>query len=848
MRFWLALWMLTLCLPGWGQSSFGWESADHRFQLVDLELHSGLFSQGGDHKPPELRLKLVGGWEMKFPETHLEAPPQVLLNGGSLLHLGSVRFSWDRTTQLVLLDRRGKAVWRTSQPRPGTPWRYDWTGDPDSRYLSNWAERSWLSRDEKQLWLLAQGSLIVVDTATGHQLEARDYLGREFSNPAAPSGQLLVAASHLGINPPRAYLLAGQDWLRQGWLARLGDKVAAARLEKAAFNRDPLALEGLALMGPARVRPALLLAMRFNAPWRQALELLGKSGEPILLEALRRMPAESEALGNLADKAAWSSNPDFWEPLLRLSYSSTEALESLVWLHLPDQSQRLRLLLDDSRLPDKPILEYFQRYSFKPVNSSLIKLLRSPSSDAHEVLKALRFQNRVDFGLDAAAWERWTQASPTRSADEKAHILDELNEPAALLWMAHAGSLKLERLQRLPRVQAIWPVQAALAPDGNKLLAAGDVWQTLHWEFADGVCAWDPRTGKGLPLQGGEAQVRVLQSPAGYAMFERPNNLRVRSGSGRVVELPSRACKISGSGSAAILYAYDDAVFDATTWRLYPLPIWGGSSVMSPVNPEVAAMDKDGLKIWDWRESRMLVDTLVPWQPRFAPSDAPRFSQNGERLLLSEGEPHLVYDRSGRLVHRGNQTALAISPDGRELVVVDQHRLRTVGIDSNVVSAPGIYCAEECNATYLPDSANFLVGGAHGPWSLSLFQGDLSRPVRFWGPKTIRGFAPGQFSACDGPVAQTWIWQQGSGVPGVPAHHQTLLCELWTGMHLQAGMATPLTPEQYQQRVRRWGQEGGGSWYLDPQSLPESEGGLLWLVSLPLVLGLLVQLRRLRAH
>ena len=680
--------------------------------------------------------------------------------------------------------------------------------------------------------------LHVLELDSGRELELTDHLSTEYANPRAQADSLLRSSALTGVCPPEFALRdrAGDHgpahWLRVGWRARLGDVGARQLLLRAAQNQHFGGLKGLAVCGPEALRDFLPKGRQLNkdfAAWMWVWPVLGSSGEPLLLELLDRLslhpwPLQPECLVN-----AWLSadrfGPEFWTPLLRLARRGVVGATILLTLvDLPDLGARLVELLSDPGLERQPIAYYFQVNPCPQANGPLLQLLKFYPHEplGMAAVRALQAQNRVDFGTDLKAWEDWLQRGFSRPPAEKGRLLLSLQEPTGLLWQAQVGQLDSKELEALPRVRAVWPVgDARLSSDGSKL-------------FADGKDWYDAATGAHLQLGKWDAY-----SPDGRLAFAvqqgRWRMQDLRSGRRAWLKRGFRGCSAPENG-AALLLGDVNVVVDLEKWRFYPLPASSGWSLRLHSHlPRVTYLTQEGprrLVVFDWQQGRVVQETSLPDTESGGELTS---SRDGDRLMLVGGAKWQVFDQQSRLLADGLGQPAYLSPDGQSVVSILGYRLECRSLNLSIPrsrswSGSGQLC-------FRPDSSVFLAPSCEGRLSL-VGRADLVEKARFWGPSESfnwdrQGLA---FSASD--RRHTAIYQFRSRVPRVSPEDQVLLCELWTGVHLVGGQAQPLTDAQYLQRVRRWNELGGGSWYQGPADLPDSGSPIYhWFLGLG-ILGL----------
>lgn len=569
---------------------------------------------------------------------------------------------------------------------------------------------------------------------------------------------------------------------------RLGDASAQDRLQAAlkSFPYDatwsPLA-HGLScsLQTFSEGAPLWMLA----ASEEECLQALAAGG-PQTAVAIR-------ALGALRSRRAL---PALWARVGRDEHALYSVLQILEDEAAPELARRLPLLEDRSR-DFNLACRFFQRVLCRAVVPDLVERV---GPGRWEVVEALVFQTRLNLGGDAKKWKAWLSE---RHGQDRGAVLTAQGENSGMLWLARTRG-EVSRVVSTPRLLGVF----ASHDTENASLRDGEL-RRLDGRADDDVLSWDVRTGQvtaRLPktypdtakLHQGEVGSTVLVDFGTSTQVWKNGNWRTIAGGVLHLSPDGRWASLIPSpgylASQELLNVEtlkkhpttglsDGEFTDDSAWLLGPLADLRGTAPR-------------------WYPSRPLMDKVLDVFP------------DGRQLVERNSVLEVVgADGKSQSLTR-NYFALGekarCSPDGELVVYNDDNQLHVVAADGRRLG--------ECEAAgwsgfaIHPQSSAIAFQDASG-LSLralpSLKQGARLPQIGYL--HSVRFSSDGRYLvAVESDQIRVYDLTPGTWSTEVP--DPQLLSELWTGLRLQGGMATGLTPEQFWQRTERWRKLTGQPW------------------------------------
>lgn len=537
-------------------------------------------------------------------------------------------------------------------------------------------------------------------------------------------------------------------------LVRRGEHPRAA-LRLAAVHRLPLDAPGAG--GPEADAYAWRLRGDLKARARLGLVDLQDEGSLLLLlgseeENLQRL----EAGGPQAEAAAAALG----------AMRSCRAVPALTTRATHDywSERSLILILGDDAAPilarrpkSNLAWDFFSRVHYPPVVPALIEQL--PPHPRSELLQALKFQTRTDLA-DPQAWKAWLLESQRKTGLERGRALSAHGERSGPLWLARTAG-DVSALTATPRLIGVFPARKT----ENVSLVQG-VLRRLDGRADDDVLSWDVASGEvrsRLPRkysdrftfhQGDDGDALLVDDGERIEAWYRGKSWSIRSGIMAVSRNGLWATLTPGPG-----YLVADRLMSLRSEKVWPLKETSRGRFtddsrwllvpLTDVRGEEPVFDVSS------DDSQLLEPDHSPFLPRFSP--------DGRWVLRGEKRGITVQDRQGRPQGGCEGWLLGCRPDSSLAAVGDG---RTVALRE----LPSL--RERGRVPLTGSSVTFSDDGRY----LALVGWDDCIRVLELNPR-------------------------GWGAPDDPQ----LLSELWTGLRLQGGSAVEMTPEEYLQRLQRWG-------------------------------------------
>lgn len=438
-----------------------------------------------------------------------------------------------------------------------------------------------------------------------------------------------------------------------------------------------------------------------------------------------------------------------------------------------------------------PFLDFFERVPCPRAVPILVECL--PESES-----ALVFQTRLRLGPEPEPWRNWMAMGQRRGS-----FLAERGEPSGVLWMAHNGQEELlSYLRRRPRL--VWLVrtrltfESSLALDGDRLVrtCGSNEDPVVSWDMDTGLPAErlpTPHDPNGFFVASRNANRIAVDTPRGVSARELPAPYQALKSPGRVRALSADGRWLLGGGAESTLTDLERSqtrpvemegwlAFDPGSRILAstpPLLLTGPEPRaidLGPQGGQAVELSPDGKSLLVLGEQNLEVVKLLNGDRRMLVSGetAGRVLVSrrgliavGRKLMDWEGEPQ--GEVPSPLIPRD------FSPDGSCLIATTARAIEVLELDSSLKTR----------------------------WSVP-FEGDVLSLAM---SENNRHLAVAQ---ANGVIS---VWELDPPDMSQEGQDPLLLAELWTGMRLQGGQATGLTPDEFNVRVERWARGRAWNWF-----------------------------------